>query len=75
MPRRRVIYQADDMIVCPLCNGVGQVLDPDDLNSMMRCPLCNGEGRVHRHSADYNIIDRYRARVGAAMRDAGLDDV
>lgn len=37
--------------ICPVCNGLGSLPDPDHPGSRIRCPECGGTGLVDKPAA------------------------
>lgn len=45
MPRRREINPEDRSATCPVCGGLGFVVD-EETGERSECPRCRGRGRI-----------------------------
>lgn len=52
MPRRREVFNSDNRVTCPQCEGAGQVMSTDVDGEWRVCPACSGEGRVSPSAAE-----------------------
>lgn len=52
MPRRREVFNADNRVTCPQCEGAGQIASTDVDGGWLVCPGCGGEGRVSPAAVD-----------------------